>query len=378
MEAERRQVTVLFTDMVGFTSFSERSGEEAAYTLIRSLSKLMADAVREQGGVVQNFTGDGIMAVFGAPVAFEDAPLRACRAALSILQKLKAANPDLRAKHGVHPQMRIGLNSGTAVVGKVQEGADAGVTVLGDTVNFAARLQALAEPDSIFLSEATHRLVQGMVETTFAGEHQIKGKAEAQKVYLLDAIRSGATRFEAALSRGLSAFVGLAIDVREWKRRGFLRRSQMFPVSWNRAGVPCGSISVRTESDAVVLIFRSQHPGETEWKSTEQRVPILWTACHLGGRRPWFRCTVYSNGQYCGRRVAVLYGAGDLFACRHCYGLGYASQQESPQSRLIRCSRKIRMRLGGGPDLLQPFPKRPRECTSAPTCAFGSVTLLHH
>ena len=80
MDAERRQVTILFTDMVGFTSFSERSGEEAAYTLMRSLSKLMADAVRDQGGVVQNFTGDGIMAVFGAPIAFEDAPLRACRA----------------------------------------------------------------------------------------------------------------------------------------------------------------------------------------------------------------------------------------------------------------------------------------------------------
>ena len=87
MEAERRQVTVLFTDMVGFTTFSERSGEEAAFTLMRSLSKLMDDAVREQGGVVQSFTGDGIMAVFGAPVAFEDAPLRACRAALSIMQK---------------------------------------------------------------------------------------------------------------------------------------------------------------------------------------------------------------------------------------------------------------------------------------------------
>ena len=161
MDAERRQVTVLFTDMVGFTSFSERSGEEAAYTLMRSLSKLMDEAVREQGGVVRGFTGDGIMAVFGAPVAFEDAPLRACRAALSILQTLKVAGPDLEAKHGVRPQLRIGLNTGAAVVGKVQEGADAGVTVLGDTVNFAARLQALAEPDSVFMSEATHRLVQG-------------------------------------------------------------------------------------------------------------------------------------------------------------------------------------------------------------------------
>ena len=146
MDAERRQVTVLFTDMVGFTSFSERAGEEAAFTLMRSLSRLMEDAVREQGGVVQSFTGDGIMAVFGAPVAFEDAPLRACRAALSILQRLETAGPDLEAKHGVQPQLRIGLNTGAAVVGQVQEGAGAGVTVLGDTVNFAARLQALAEP----------------------------------------------------------------------------------------------------------------------------------------------------------------------------------------------------------------------------------------
>ena len=168
MEAERRQVTVLFADMVDFTTFSERSGEEAAFTLMRSLSKLMDGAVRAQGGVVQAFTGDGIMAVFGAPVAFEDAPLRACRAALSILQRLRTAGPDLEAKHGVRPHLRIGLNTGAAVVGKVQEGADAGVTVLGDTVNFAARLQALAEPDSVLMSEATHRLVEGLVEASFA------------------------------------------------------------------------------------------------------------------------------------------------------------------------------------------------------------------
>jgi class 3 adenylate cyclase len=208
LDAERRHVTVLFTDVVGFTTFSERAGEEAAFTLMRSLSKLMDEAVREQGGVVQGFTGDGIMAVFGAPVSFEDAPLRACRAALSILQKLKINGADLKAKHGVQPQLRIGLNTGAAVVGKVQGGADACVTVLGDTVNFAARLQALAEPDSVRMSEATHRLVQGMVEASFAGDHQIKGKSEPQKVYRLDAIRQGATRFDAMVSRGLGAFVG--------------------------------------------------------------------------------------------------------------------------------------------------------------------------
>ena len=148
MEAERRQVTVLFADVVGFTAYSERAGEEAAYTLMRSLSKLMDEAVREYGGVVQGFTGDGVMAVFGAPVAYEDAPLRACRAALAILQRIKAAGPDLEAKHGMQPQLRIGLNSGAAVVGKVQEGTEAQVTVLGDTVNFASRVQSLAKPDA--------------------------------------------------------------------------------------------------------------------------------------------------------------------------------------------------------------------------------------
>lgn len=208
MEAERRQVTVLFADMVSFTSFSERSGEEAAFTLIRTLSKLMDEAVREQGGFVRGFTGDGIMAVFGAPVALEDAPLRACRAGLNILQRLKAAGPELEAKHGMRPQLRIGLNTGAAVVGQVQEGVDAQVTVLGDTVNFAARLQALAEPDSVFISEATHRLVQGMVDANFAGEQTVKGKTEPHNVYRLDSVRRGATRFDAVVSRGLGTFVG--------------------------------------------------------------------------------------------------------------------------------------------------------------------------
>jgi class 3 adenylate cyclase len=109
--------------MVGFTSFSEGVGEEAAYSLTRSLTKLMAEPVREQGGVVQSFTGDGIMAVFGAPVAYEDAPLRAGRVALTILQRRKEAEPELMAKHGVRPQMRIGLNTGPAVVGRVEGNA---------------------------------------------------------------------------------------------------------------------------------------------------------------------------------------------------------------------------------------------------------------
>ena len=218
MEAERRQVTVLFADVVGFTTFSEKSGEEGAFTLMRSLAKLMEDAVHEHGGVIQSFTGDGVMAVFGAPVAFEDAPLRACRAALSILERLRNAGSELESKHGVRPQLRIGLNTGPAVVGRVEEDIDARVAVLGDTVNLAARLQTLAQPDSAVMSDATHRLAQGMVEASFAGEHSVKGKSEPQKVYRLDGIRHGTTRFEAALSRGLSAFVGRERELESLER----------------------------------------------------------------------------------------------------------------------------------------------------------------
>ena len=104
--------------------------------------------------------------------------------------------------------MRIGINTGPAVVGKVDDRAGGGEAVLGDTVNFAARLQSIAEPNSVSLSETTHRLVQGLVDVTFVGEQIIKGKSEPQKVYRLAALRQGATRFEAAVSRGLSAFVG--------------------------------------------------------------------------------------------------------------------------------------------------------------------------
>jgi class 3 adenylate cyclase len=208
VEAERRQVTVLFTDMVGFTTFSEKRGEEAAFTLMQRLAGLMEEAVREQGGVVQSFTGDGVMAVFGAPVAFEDAPLRACRAALMILQRLRAAGDELEAKYRVRPQLRIGINTGLAVVGQVQGGIGAGFTVLGDTVNVAARLQSTAEPETVVMSEAMHGLVRGLVGASFAGENRFKGKAEPQKVWRLDSVRSGVTRFEAAVGRGLSAYVG--------------------------------------------------------------------------------------------------------------------------------------------------------------------------
>ncbi len=151
-----------------------------------------------------------------------------------------------------------------------------------------------------------------------------------------------------------------SIDVRQWHRQSLLYPGQQFPWSWTRCGEPVGNITVRVESDAVVLSYRSCRSGSSEWKSIQQRVPISLTACRLGGVRPWFVCSVYCNGRYCGRRAAILYCAGELFACRRCYGLSYASQQQTTLHRGLGKARKIRMRLGGSADLLEPFPARPK------------------
>jgi hypothetical protein len=152
-----------------------------------------------------------------------------------------------------------------------------------------------------------------------------------------------------------------SIDVRRWHREGRLHTSQYFSWSWTRGGEPSGSINVRTEVDAVVLMFNSRSSRDGNWKSVEQRVPITWTACHLGGRRAWFRCAVYSGGRYCGRRVALLYVAGELFACRRCYRLAYTSQQESMHHRGLGKARKIRARLGGSVNMIDdPFPDKPK------------------
>jgi hypothetical protein len=151
-----------------------------------------------------------------------------------------------------------------------------------------------------------------------------------------------------------------SIDVRRWHRERRLTAGQYFSWGWTRDGEPSGSISVRSESNAVVLIYRWRSYGETERNAIEQRVPIAWTPCHFGGSRPWFRCSVYSGGRYCGRRAAKLYGAGKLFACRRCYRLAYASQHEAARDRGLVRAQKIRIRLGGSPGMLHDFPEKPK------------------
>ena len=150
-----------------------------------------------------------------------------------------------------------------------------------------------------------------------------------------------------------------ALDVRRLAREGLLSAGKYYSWQWTCDGEAEGDIRIRTENDRLILIY-SVRLGGDEWEPVEQAVPIVWTPCRYGGRRPWFICPVYADGRYCGRRVAKLYCAGKLFACRHFYNLAYASQQSSPPYREMEQAQKIRMRLGGSGSIDKPFPERPK------------------
>ena len=129
----------------------------------------------------------------------------------------------------------------------------------------------------------------------------------------------------------------MSIDVRLWHRQGRLRAGQTFSWLWMANGEPYGTIEVLVEKEDIVLSYRAASWVASNWKSIQQRVPITWTDCHFGGRRPWFCCAVRANGRFCGRRVAVLYGDGKSFACRNCHQLAYqpAGRSLSPQHQAI-------------------------------------------
>jgi hypothetical protein len=151
-----------------------------------------------------------------------------------------------------------------------------------------------------------------------------------------------------------------SIDIRHWYREGRLKPGRTFAYHWEVGGKLAGGIRVRVLQDKVVLMYMAQSLPQERALRIEQPIPITWTDCYYGGQRPWFVCTAYSHDRYCQRRVAVLYGTGQTFACRACLGSTYQSQQETPHLRAIRKARKIRMSLGGGENVLEPFPPKPK------------------
>ncbi len=208
LDGERRQATVLFADIAGYTETAEKLGEEDTYAVMQPILRRIVEIVEAHGGTTQDLAGDSVMALFGAPHAVEDAPLRACRAAIDVQDQMETLSRETQERHGVLPRFRIGVNTGPVVIGKMGADQRTEVRALGDTVNLASRIQNLAEPGTVLLSESTHGVVAGFVESESLGERQVKGKSKPVPVHRLVALNEGVTRFDVSRSRGLTDLIG--------------------------------------------------------------------------------------------------------------------------------------------------------------------------
>ena len=208
LEGERKQVTVLFVDVSGFTALSARLDPEDVHTLMTRAFELMLAEVHRYEGTVNQFLGDGIMALFGAPIAHEDHAQRAVRAALGIQRALENYRRELEGNRALTFKVRQGLNSGLVVVGSIGSDLRMDYTAVGDTTNVAARLQQGAEPGHIVIGETTYRLVADYFDTRPLGELSVRGKAEPIRAWIVEAAREGRTRLDAGAQHGLTPLVG--------------------------------------------------------------------------------------------------------------------------------------------------------------------------
>jgi class 3 adenylate cyclase/tetratricopeptide (TPR) repeat protein len=210
IEGERRHVTVMFCDMEGFTPMVERLGPEEAYSIMDEIYEILIHKVHDYEGTVNEMTGDGIMALFGAPIALEDAPERAVRSSLAIHREMTKFNDNFK---GVTDQtlpfrMRIGLHSGPVVVGTLGNTLRVEFKAVGDTVNLASRMESLAEPGTTYVTDEIFSRTEGLFRFEALGEKKVKGREEAVKVYQVIAPRAKKTRFDIRAKRGITPFVG--------------------------------------------------------------------------------------------------------------------------------------------------------------------------
>src|SRR5438874_5885259 len=185
LEGERKLVTVLFVDVSGFTALSERLDPEDVHQLMDRAFELMLAEVHRYEGTVNQFLGDGLMALFGAPIAHEDHAVRGVHAALNIQRALAGYREQLVRERGIEFRVRMGLNTGAVVVGKIGDNLRMDYTAVGDTTNLAARLLALAEPGQVYLSESTQRAVAEHFQCRRLGERNVKGKIDPITVFEL-------------------------------------------------------------------------------------------------------------------------------------------------------------------------------------------------
>ncbi len=212
-DAERKQVTVLFADVSGSMDLAEQQDPEEWRKIMQRFFAILADAVTRVEGTVDRFTGDGIMAVFGAPVAYEDHARRACYAALQMLDDVAAYAAELRRAQGLNFSTRIGVDSGEVVAGAIGQGEEGAYTAIGHTVGLAQRMEALAEPGKAYVTEHTAELARGFLDLEDLGEFEIKGASAPVHVFELAGVGAARSRLDLARQRGFSRFVGRAEEL---------------------------------------------------------------------------------------------------------------------------------------------------------------------
>ena len=213
LEGERKQVTVMFADVKGSMELAEQLGPEEWHAILDRFFSILADGVHRFEGTVNQYTGDGIMALFGAPIAHEDHAERACYAGLHLRDAVRVYANEVRSEHGVPFGVRIGLNSGEVVVGRIGDDLRMDYTAQGHVVGLAQRMEALAESGHICLSEHTARLVDGYFELQDLGRSKVKGVEEPVGLFDLEGVGAFRTRLDRSRARGLSTFVGRDRDM---------------------------------------------------------------------------------------------------------------------------------------------------------------------
>jgi class 3 adenylate cyclase/tetratricopeptide (TPR) repeat protein len=209
IEGERRQVTVMFCDMEGYTSLTEKLGSEQMYSIMDEVYEILIHKVHDYEGTVNELTGDGIMALFGAPIALEDAPQRAIRSALAIHREINKFDEQLKNEKRIPSiKMRIGIHTGPVIVGTLGNDLRVEFKAVGDTVNLASRMEGLAESGTTYVTEDTFKLTEGFFRFEALGERKVKGKEEPIRVYQVIAPSTRRTKFDVSAERGLTPLVG--------------------------------------------------------------------------------------------------------------------------------------------------------------------------
>ncbi len=209
IEGEKKLVTILFADVANYTAMSEKLDPEEVRQIVDGCFHILMGEIHKWEGTITQFTGDGLMAIFGAPIAHEDHAQRACYAALSIQKAMAEYGEKVMKERGLDFKLRVGINSGPVVVGSIGDDLRMDYTAIGDTTNLAARVEQSARPGEIRISRETRNIIRGYFKEESVGEVSLKGKAQPQHLYrLISDLPDMRTRFAVGLAKGVTDLVG--------------------------------------------------------------------------------------------------------------------------------------------------------------------------